>query len=112
MLNKYVITNPTEKLRLGQRRQTFRRTEAGVRADAANRLGPDGAILALAGGSTWEQLLPVIEETFGTWRGATQPVPAPELAPQGLHHVDAETTQLQVGLAYPSAQVGTDEGGR
>lgn len=104
------LASPHRRSSLGTPEGLAALTEAGVRADAANRLGPDGAILALAGGSTWEQLLPVIEETFGTWRGATQPVPAPELAPQGLHHVDAETTQLQVGLAYPSAQVGTDEG--
>ena len=104
------LASPQRRSSLGTEGGLASLTESGVREDARNRVGPDGSILALAGGSSWDELLPVIERTFGQWQGNTQPIPAPEVAPRGLHHVPAETTQLQLGLAYPSAQVGTDEG--
>jgi len=85
-------------------------TPEGVRQDAARRLGPDGAVLALAGGASWEELAPIVEDAFGGWTGATEPIPTPELAPTARHHVAAETSQVQLGLAYPSALPGTDEG--
>src|SRR5690606_22282556 len=42
-------------------------TPEGVRQDAARRLGPDGAVLALAGGASWEELAPIVEDAFGGW---------------------------------------------
>ena len=85
-------------------------TPASVRKDAAARVGPANSILALAGGSGWGELLPVIEASFGLWRGRVVPLPEPRIAPKQRHHVHADTSQLQLGLAYPSAQMGTDEG--
>lgn len=85
-------------------------TPDGVRQDFAERVGPGGAILALAGGSSWEEVLQVVEDAFGAWQGGTQPIPEPRLAAAGQHHVPADTSQLQLGLAYPSPLMGTDEG--
>ncbi len=82
----------------------------GVRQDAERRVGPDGSILALAGGSDWETLHAVVEDAFGGWVGRTEPIPTPQLAATGRHHVPAETSQVQLGLAYPSALLGSDEG--
>ncbi len=104
------LASPQRRSALGTPTGLAALTVEGVRTDAADRLGPDGSILALAGGSNWGELLPIIEATFGGWAGSTVPAPAPELAPPAMHHVPADTTQLQLGLAYPSAQVGTDEG--
>lgn len=104
------LTSPQRRSSLGTPEGLAALTQDGVRADAANRVGPSGSILALAGGSSWQELLPQVQSSFGEWQGNTVPIPQPVLAPTGVHHVPAETTQLQLGLAYPSAQVGTEEG--
>jgi len=109
-LTRVFLASPQRRSALGTPEGLAALTEAGVRADAADRVGPRGSILALAGGSTWEELLPIIEAAFGEWEGNSLPIPEPEVAATGVHHVPAETSQLQLGLAYPSAQVGTDEG--
>lgn len=109
-LTAHFLASPQRRSSLGTPEGLEALTPAGVRQDAAERVGPEGSILALAGGSSWEELQPVIGATFGHWQGGSKPVPAPQLAPQGVHHVPAETTQVQVGLAYPSAMVGTEEG--
>lgn len=104
------VASPQRRSALGTPEGLAALTTSTVRADAAARLGPEGSILALAGGSSWAELLPVIEATFGAWTGRTVLAPTPELAPPAVHHVPADTTQLQLGLAYPSAQIGTEEG--
>ena len=91
-----------------QRSDLLRHRVPQGRADTAERVGPEGSILALAGGSSWEELQPVIGATFGNWQGGSKPVPAPEIAPQGVHHVPAETSQVQIGLAFPGPAQGTD----
>jgi predicted Zn-dependent peptidase len=81
----------------------------GVRQDFAERVGPQGAILAMAGGGTWETLLGEVEEAFAGWRGAVRPTPPVAVADAARHHVQADSAQLQIGLAFPSPVPGTDE---
>ncbi len=81
----------------------------GVRRDAAARLGPSGAVLGLAGGGKWDELQAIVAEAFGGWSGGNVPLPAAALAPVGRHHVDAESTQVQIGLGFPSPAPGTDD---
>lgn len=84
-------------------------TADGVRQDFTERVGPQGAILAMAGGGTWETLLGEVEEAFAAWRGAVKPTPPVVLAPAARHHAHADSAQLQIGLAFPSPAPGTDE---
>jgi len=81
----------------------------GVRRDAAARLGPSGAVLGLAGGGKWDELQAIVAEAFGGWSGGNVPLPDAALAPVGRHHVDAESTQVQIGLGFPSPAPGTDD---
>ncbi len=83
-------------------------TPGGVREDAAARLGPSGAVLGLAGGGEWSDLKAVVADAFGGWSGGNAPLPAAELAPVGRHHVEAESTQVQIGLGFPSPAPGSD----
>lgn len=85
-------------------------TADSVRADARERLGPEGAFLALAGGGSWEELREVVQGSFAQWQGGSRPLPTPGAQAPARHHVQADTQQVQVGLAYPSALPGTDEG--
>jgi len=73
---------------------------ASVRDDAARRLGPDGAILALAGGTDWETVREGVERAFGGWTGETVALPDPEVREAGRAHVRAESAQTQIGLAF------------
>lgn len=75
-------------------------TPDAVRADAARRLGADGAILALSGGAAWEAVVDGVERAFGGWRGSTVTLPEPIVAPAGRDHVQAESAQTQIGLAF------------
>lgn len=84
-------------------------TPESVNADAERRLGPEGAILALAGGSSWDELAPLVEEAFGAWQGGNVNIPEPRIASASRTHVTADTSQVQIGLAYPSALPGSDE---
>lgn len=87
-------------------------TPEAVREDASRRIGPQGSVLALAGGGDLERLGPALEAAFGGWRGATQPVPEPQVAPTHVHHIDAESSQVHIGLAFGGFPPGSHEGYR
>lgn len=75
-------------------------TPASLRADRGRRVGPQGAVLAIAGGVTWERVRAAVEAAFGPWRGNAEPLPAPEARAGGRHHVTADTAQTQIGFAF------------
>jgi predicted Zn-dependent peptidase len=74
----------------------------GIRQDASRRLGPGGAILALAGGATWDAVKDGVERAFGGWRGSSVDLPEPVLQRPGRAHVAADSAQTQIGLAFPA----------
>jgi len=91
----------------GERAALERLDAAHVRADAAQRLGPDGAVLALAGGFDPELALREIEASYGRWHGASRPLPEPQVRPPHAATVAADTAQVQIGMATPV--VGLDD---
>lgn len=93
----------------GQGRSTYGTAEGlsaldpdGVRADMRGRVGPQGTVLAVAGGADWDTLRAAVEDAFGSWSGGHAPLPAVALTGPGLGHVDAESAQTQIGLAFPA----------
>lgn len=90
----------------GQREHLHALTAEGVRDDARRRLGPAGAILALAGGGDPTVVTGLVEATFGSWRGETRDTPPPIVREPHVHHVPADSAQVQIGLV--SAAVGPD----
>ncbi len=77
-----------------------------VSEDFPRRIGPQNAIVAVAGGVGWEALLGQLEEAFGGWRGRTEPLPGVEVKPAHLKHEVAETAQLQIGVAFEAVAPG------
>ena len=75
-------------------------TPERVREDFSRRVGPEGAILGVAGGIAWEALVEAAEAAFGDWRGGTTTSPAVEVEVGGRYHLEEETAQVQIGLAY------------
>lgn len=83
-------------------------TEAGlkaltpelVRQSYQQHICPDGAILAIAGGVKVDKVLARVEETFANWQGQRQPLPDVEVQKSSYKHIDADTAQTQIGVAY------------
>ncbi|MDF1524214.1 MAG: insulinase family protein, partial [Trueperaceae bacterium] len=82
----------------GERADLEALTAAALRRDARERLGPRGAVLALAGGGTADALVAAANAAFGDWTGPTRVDPAPEV--RGAHrvHVAGPGAQTQIGV--------------
>jgi predicted Zn-dependent peptidase len=87
---------------LGRREHLERLDAATVRLDAGQRLGPAGAVLAVAGGFDPAALTDLIGATFGDWTGGSRPLPAPELREPHERSIAADTAQVQIGMATPA----------
>src|SRR5262249_2858138 len=80
-----------------------------VRAFHQRRFGPRGTILSVAGNIDWEPLRRQVERLLGDWQGA--PDTSLQLTPPSgrVTHLAKETTQTQIGIAYPSVPIGHPE---
>jgi predicted Zn-dependent peptidase len=92
------FASPHGRSPYGVREHLVALAAAAVRQDAARRLAPTGAILALAGGGDPRGILALAEHAFGSWRGRGTATPAPEVNPPHRRHVAAEGAQVQIGL--------------
>lgn len=72
-----------------------------LREDFARRYGPQGAILALAGGVSLLQAREAVHSTLGDWQGGGVESQAIELRPAHTIHLEQDTAQVQIGLIYP-----------
>ena len=72
-----------------------------LREDHARRFKPQGAILALAGGVDFGRVVARVEELFGSWEGAAlQPAPPQPIEAPVVQHIEQETSQQHIGVAY------------
>lgn len=97
---------PLGQDRRGTEESIARITPKSLRAFHEARFGPKGTILSVAGNMEWAPLRDQVERLFGDWQGAaTHP---PELTPplRGNAHLDKDTTQTQIVIAYPSVPFG------
>jgi predicted Zn-dependent peptidase len=67
---------------------------------------PNGVILSVAGNIEWRQLLDQVGQLFHDWRPAPMPPLALGTAPRGYAHLEKETAQTQIGIAYDSVPFG------
>ena len=119
---KYVEDNPSSKVM----REFYKHfypgvfgnpiigTEEGIRnLDAGKLRGfygghfvPKGSVIAVSGKFDWDNVLSVIENCFGGWKGEKE-----LLTPQPLRtadqniHVEQDTNQSQIVLGYPSVAI-------
>jgi predicted Zn-dependent peptidase len=114
--------DPRQKVMIELRRRHYpyplgrdhRGTEEGVtsltpdvvRKHYQHYFQPQGTILAVAGNIDWNALRDKVEHLFGDWKGAGAPTFRPQTAPGGMAHLEKETTQTQIALAYPSVPFG------
>ena len=71
------------------------------------RFVSDRAIVAVAGCFDWPRVLSTVERVLGGWSGRTPPLAVPPLSEQSsVHHIEQDTAQVQIALAYPSVEIG------
>jgi predicted Zn-dependent peptidase len=99
---------------LGQDRRGTREGIASLTAEVLrghyrSLFHPKGTILSVAGNINWKRLRDQVEQLFGDWEGAPEPTLKlqPPLPPH--EHISKETTQTQIGIAYPSVPIGHDD---
>ncbi len=83
-------------------------TPERVRDDAGRRLGPAGAVLAIAGGGDVRRVIELATAAFGGWQGRVAPISAPEVRAPHRHHVMAEGAQVQIGMCDAAVAPGAD----
>ncbi|MBN8549172.1 MAG: insulinase family protein [Deltaproteobacteria bacterium] len=78
-----------------------------VRSDWERRIRPRGAVLSIAGKVRSAEVIKVVERLFGAWSGTALAVPEiGEMPSHRAHHIEFESAQVQIALAYPSARFG------
>jgi predicted Zn-dependent peptidase len=93
---------------LGREEDLKRATPKALREDFGRRYTPRGAILAVAGGVSWERLLGALEP-LALWEGEEALYLPPLLASPERFALRRPTAQVQIGLAYPD--VGPEDPG-
>jgi predicted Zn-dependent peptidase len=63
---------------------------------------PTGAILSVAGKFQWNELRSMVEEQFGDWPAATPPTVREQPSSGGYHHIQVDSAQTHIGVAFPS----------
>lgn len=114
--------DPRQKVMLELRKRHYpsplcndrRGTAEGVKAISADDItshyrrhfGAQGSIISVAGAVEWEPLKEQVGRLFGNWAAGENREPAcgPSLA--RVEHIQKETTQTQIGIAYPSVPFG------
>ncbi len=78
-------------------------TPAFLREHYAARFRPSGAILSVAGAINWPELRDRVGHLFGDWSGVAPLSPEPGSHSPKSDHVQKETQQTQIALAFPGA---------
>ena len=84
-------------------------TPDAVRAFHAARFRPGGAILSVAGKIEWEPLKEQVGRLFGDWSGTADPLAGLVESSRESGHIEKETNQTQIGIAFPSAPFGSPD---
>ncbi len=92
--------DPFGRSSLGKREDLEAMKLKQIKAFWKKNVVPDGSIVGFAGHFDWDTLREQVESLLGDWKGSTSE--AVELAPaqRGYGHEHADTTQVQIGLAY------------
>lgn len=92
---------------LGQDRRGTEETLNAITPDLLRKhfestVGPRGTILSVAGNIDWPKLRDQVERLFGDWKpGPDRPIQYRD-ALGGVEHLQKDTTQTQIALAYSS----------
>jgi predicted Zn-dependent peptidase len=102
-LGKVYFPGPFGRSVLGEIEDLRRIDHQSLVADYQRRYRPQGAVLAVAGGVEPERVRNIAERLLGDWQGAAPELLQPAARSESLyHHLPQQTSQTQIGVAYPS----------
>lgn len=81
-------------------------TSDDIRKHYEKYVQPKGTILAIAGNIDWEPLKAQVEKLFGDWKPGQEETLKFGPKPTQREHLAKDTTQTQIGIAYPSVPIG------
>jgi predicted Zn-dependent peptidase len=84
-------------------------TPADVRNHYRKYFVPNETLLSVAGNIEWEPLKVQVEKLFGDWKKGEPPTFPLGQTSGGKPHLQKDTTQTQIGIAYPSVPFGHDD---
>jgi len=64
-----------------------------------------GTILSVAGNIEWEPLRDLVVDLFGDWEAGQEPELTLQPPASGYEHIAKDTTQTQIGIAYPTVTI-------
>jgi predicted Zn-dependent peptidase len=105
-LRRRHFPSPLGQDRRGNRAGIESLTAEVVRSHYRKLFRPRGTILTVAGNVEWQPLLDQVGRLFGDWKGGDEPALTLGARPAGQEHLSKETTQTQIGIAYPSVPIG------
>lgn len=105
-LKRAHLAPPLNRPTLGERAHLSSLTADEVRAYAGARFAPAGSVLALAGRVDYEAVCEQVERLLGDWSGGASEVVSTGASSAGsaggYRHVEAESAQQHIGVAYPA----------
>ena len=105
--SKIYFPGPFGRSSLGEPDQLQRIDHTSLQADHAARYLPAGGVLSVAGGIEPERVLETARRLFGDWQGTPPALPQPQLRAEPLYqHIQQETAQTQIAIAYSSLPLG------
>lgn len=100
---------PLNKDRRGRTEDIESLTIDDVKKQHRRLFRPNGAILSVAGNIEWEPLKTQVERLFGDWRRGEPIEAVPETHAPQSHHLQKDTQQTQIAIAWPSAPIGAGD---
>jgi predicted Zn-dependent peptidase len=79
---------------------------ASVQQDYQKRISPKGAILSVAGGVSWDDVLKFSEKFFADWQGEVVYQPEVRLNVAHQDHIEQDIAQVQIGVAFEAVAPG------
>lgn len=71
---------------------------------------PEHLVFGVAGKFDWKEVVNTVEQAFGSWSGTKNLLPAAGSRNlSSSHHIDRDTNQIQIALAYPSASLDSSD---
>ncbi len=90
----------------GERETLLAITADALRAEYERRYGPQGAVIAVAGGVEPQEVIGMVKKLFGSWSGPPREEVPVRLTKPHSFHLPQETEQVQIGLFYKDVPPG------
>lgn len=105
MIKEIFYPAPLGRNPLGKKELVQKLTPEMLRVHLQRHIGPAGTIIAVAGKFDWKELLESVGATFGDWKGSDRPMVEVDKANGRAMHVEKQTAQVQIALAWPAATI-------